>query len=153
MHELRKYEPRDLNNVLDAWENASKIAHPFLQKEFLARERENISKVYLPNTETWVAEYNGVVIGFIALMGNEVGAIFVQPEFHGTGFGRALMDKARELHDDLEVEVFVANAIGRKFYTRYGFKPLGKKIHEETGNEVLRMKYTADKNTHGSKDG
>ncbi len=153
MHELRKYEPRDLNNVLDAWENASKIAHSFLQKEFLARERENISKVYLPNTETWVAEYNGVVIRFIALMGNEVGAIFVQPEFHGTGFGRALMDKARELHGDLEVEVFVANSIGRKFYTRYGFKPLGKKIHEETGNEVLRMKYTADKNTHGSKDG
>jgi len=39
------------------------------------------------------------VEGLIALMGNEVGAIFLQPDFHG----KAMMDKAQELRCDLEV--------------------------------------------------
>jgi putative acetyltransferase len=36
-------------------------------------------KLYLPNADTWVAETNGAVVGFIALLGNFVGAIFVEP--------------------------------------------------------------------------
>ena len=82
------------------------------------------------------------MIGFIALISNEVGAIFVEPDFHGRGIGRALMDKARALHGDLEVEVFQKNAIGRKFYSSYGFSLLRKLNHEETGNVLMRLKYT-----------
>lgn len=140
---IRKYEDRDLNGVLSTWENASRIAHPFLSNEFLEQERYNIPNVYLPNAETWIAEQGAQIIGFISLIGNEVGAIFVQPGFHGTGAGRALMDKAQELCGDLEVEVFKANSIGRKFYSIYGFKPLSERIHEQTGNKLLRLKFTA----------
>ena len=142
---IRKYRDSDLNDVLFSWENASRLAHPFLTNDFLDTERKNIQNVYLPNAETWVVEYDGVVVGFIALLGNEVGAIFVQPEFQGVGLGRALMDKAHELHGDLEVEVFEANSIGCKFYSDYGFEPLIKKVHEETGNTLIRMKFTANK--------
>ncbi len=144
---IRAYREDDLNDVLSVWENASKLAHPFLTSEFLAQERHNIPNVHLPNADTWVAEFDGRVIGFIALLGNEVGAIFVEPEFHGAGVGRALMDKAQELHGDLEVEVFQANSIGRKFYSRYGFEALSERVHEETGNKVLRLKFTANKSS------
>ena len=78
--------------------------------EFIAQERKNIAEIYMPNTDTWVAELDGEVKGFIALMGNEVGAIFLQPVCHGRGIGKALMDKAQALHGDLEVEVFKAKA-------------------------------------------
>jgi putative acetyltransferase len=54
------------------------------------------------------------------------------------------MDKAQELHGDIEVEVFKDNSIGRKFYLRYGFEPLSEKMHEETGNKVLQLKFTAN---------
>jgi putative acetyltransferase len=142
---IRQYDAADLSGVLSSWENASKLAHPFLTEEFLDKERYNIPNVYLPNAETWVAEIDNKVIGFIALIGSEVGAIFVEPDFHGTGIGRALMDRAQELRGDLEVEVFQSNSIGRNFYSRYGFLPLTEKIHEETGNRILRLKYTASK--------
>ncbi len=140
---VRKYEEKDLNDVLSTWENASKIAHPFLTSEFMEGERYNLPNIYLPNAETWVVEQNGQVIGFIALIGNEIGGLFVQPKFHGTGAGRVLMDKAYELHDDLEVEVFKANALGRKFYSNYNLELLSEKVHEKTGNELLRLKLMA----------
>ena len=145
VYTIRKYRDSDLDDVLSSWESASELAHPFLSEEFMEQERNNIPNLYLPNAETWVSEYKGKVVGFIALRGNEVGGLFVQPGFHGTGAGRALMDKAQALHGDLEVEVLEANHIGRKFYSCYGFKPVGEKIHEETGNKVLRLKFTANK--------
>jgi putative acetyltransferase len=144
MH-IRQYEDTDLEAVLSAWESATRLAHPFMTDAFIAQERENVAELYLPNTDTWVVELSAEVKGFIALMGNEVGAIFLQPECHGRGAGKALMDKAQAIHGDLEVEVFKANAIGRKFYARYGFEPLEEKLHEPTGQQVLRLKYTAGK--------
>ena len=98
--------------------------------------------------DTWVVENDHAVVGFIALIGNEVGAIFVQPKHHGIGAGKALMDKAQELHSELEVEVFAENIIGRRFYSRYGFVIIEKKIHEPTGHEMLRLRFTANKALH-----
>ena len=142
---VRQYKEEDLPDVLSSWESASKISHPFLSNEFLEQERYNVPNYYLPNADTWVLEHDGKVIGFIALLGHKVGAVFVQPEFHGTGAGQALMDKAQELHGDLEVEVFEENSIGYRFYLKYGFEPLAKKIHEDTGHVLLRLKFSAKK--------
>ena len=55
------------------------------------------------------------------------------------------MDKAQELHRDLEVEVFKVNQMGREFYSRYGFKQLEEKFHEPTGQQVLHLRFTASK--------
>jgi putative acetyltransferase len=111
-----------------------------MTEEFLASERKNIPELYLPNAETWVWEDEGRVVGFLALLGNEVGALFVAPEFHRQGIGRALMDHAREIRSTLEVEVFVEKSLGRSFYEPYGFEPFEYKMHEPTGHEVIRMR-------------
>jgi putative acetyltransferase len=142
---IRQYENPDLEAVLSSWERATRLAHPFMTDEFIAQERINTAETYLPNTDTWVIETDDHVVGFIALMGNEVGAIFLQPEYHGRGAGKALMDKAQQIHGDLEVEVFKENSIGREFYSRYGFSQLEEKLHEPTGRQVLRLAFTANK--------
>jgi putative acetyltransferase len=142
---IRQYKDSDLDRVLDSWEKATRLAHPFMTDEFLNQEKKNTEELYLPNTDTWVIEINDEVAGFIALMGNEIGGLFLQPEHHGKGAGKALTDKAQELHGDLEVEVFSKNSIGRKFYSKYGFNLLEEKLHELTGEQVLRLKFTANK--------
>ena len=139
---VRKYTASDLQEVLSTWENASNLAHPFLSADFQDQVRHDIPKLYLPNAETWVAEIDSNVVGFIALLGNEVGALFVQPSFHGKGIGKTLMDKAVELYDQLELEVFKANSIGRQFYAKYGFEEVGEEAHKATGKKVLRLKYS-----------
>lgn len=141
---IRPYREADLDGVLDTWEQATRLAHEFMTDEFIAQERSNVAEIYLPNTETWIAELDQEVIGFIALMASEVGAIFLQPKHHGKGIGKAMMDKAQQLRGSLEVEVFKANTIGRKFYSDYGFVLLEEKRHEATGQQLLRLKLTAD---------
>lgn len=142
---LRQYQGSDLEAVLNSWEVATRLAHEFMSDAFIAQERKNVAEIYLPNTDTWVVEIDGEVRGFIALMGNEVGAIFLQPEFHGIGAGKALMDKAQALHGDLEVEVFKANSIGCEFYLRYGFELLKETLHESTGQPLLRLVFISNK--------
>jgi putative acetyltransferase len=141
---IRKYTDSDLDDLLSSWENASKLAHPFLTKDLLESTRKNIPVVLLPKADTWIYEQEGVVIGFISLIGNEVAALFVQPAFHGTGAGRALVDKACELHGDLDVEVFEVNSIGLQFYLKYGFVPFLEKNHEITNKKVVRLRFSAN---------
>ncbi len=137
---IRAYEEKDLSNLLEVWYAASQVAHPFLDEAFFDQERRDIPALYLPQAETWVYERDGVVVGFIALIGNEVGAIFVDPKLHGQGIGRALMDKARSLRDVLELDVFKDNLVGRRFYEAYGFRPVTEHVHEETGFVQLRLR-------------
>lgn len=137
---IREYEEKNLSELLDVWYSASQIAHPFLDEDFFEQERGDIAASHLPNAETWVYERDGVVVGFIALIGNEVGAIFVDPKFHGQGVGRALMDKARSIRDFLELDVFKDNVVGRKFYEKYGFSKVNEHLHEATGFMQLRLR-------------
>lgn len=137
---IRKYRADDLAGLLDVWYDASKVAHPFLTRDFLEQERRNVIQEHLPIAETWVFEEEGRVVGFIALIGNQVGGIFVTPERHGQGIGRALTDHARASRSHLDVEVFEANEIGRGFYDAYGFEVVGTGVHEETGQPVLRLR-------------
>jgi len=142
---IRQYKETDLEAVLSSWENTQKIAHSFLPEDFQTQEMINIQELYLPNADTWVVEDDNIVVGFIALIGNEIGGLFLQPTHHGKKLGKMMVDKAQELHGGLVVDVFEKNLIGRDFYTKYGFKLVEEKKHEQTGEKVLRLKFTANK--------
>jgi len=142
---IRQYEKIDLEAVLNSWEMATRLAHEFMTDEFIEQERKNATEIYIPDADTWVVEINNEVKGFIALIGNQVCGIFLQPEYHGKGVGRSLMDKAQDLHGDLEIEIFKENSIGHKFLSKYGFEYLEEKLHKPTGQQVFRLKFTANK--------
>lgn len=138
---IRLYQERDTEDIIEAWYQASLIAHPFLSEKFLEEERDNIRERFLPNSQTWVYEKQGRVVGFISLADNEVGGIFVHPSWQRQGVGRALMDKARTIHKTLELDVFEANKRGRAFYAKYGFVPLNTYRDETTGEMTIRLRY------------
>ena len=126
--------------MLDVWFRASSIAHSFLPADFFEVERREIAERWLPMAETIVFEADEGVIGFLSLIGNEVGAIFVDPDVQGRGVGRALMDAARESRPFLELGVFEANSIGRRFYDAYGFELVERRLDEVTGEPELRLR-------------
>ena len=137
---LRPYEHDDLEALLDVWYRASLIAHWFLSEEFLVAERRQIAEDWLPVSETTVAETAGRVVGFLSLVGNEVGGTFVDPDHQGRGVGRALMDHARRVRPHLELSVFEDNLIGRRFYDAYGFVQVDRRIQAESGMYELRLR-------------
>ncbi len=137
---IRQYQAADCEAILRVWSLATAVAHPFLDKDFLQQEYQNIPALYLPVADTWVWQTEQAVVGFMSLLGNEIGAIFIDPACHRQGIGRALITFAQQLHTALEVEVFEQNLQGRKFYAQMGFKLLQQKIHDQTGYGVLRLR-------------
>jgi putative acetyltransferase len=137
---IRPFTESDADELIDVWYRASLIAHPFLSEAFLASERTQIVERWLPVTDTSVYVLDGKVVGSISMMGNEVGGFFVDPEYQRRGIGRALMDHARDTRPHLELDVFEANAIGRRFYDKYGFELVERHIHAETGQPELRLR-------------
>jgi len=141
---IRKYKNEDVDAVVSAWRVASELAHPFLTKSFFDQEANNVRNVYVAYAETWVVELDGRVVGFIALVDNEIGGLFLDPKHHGQGHGKALVDKAVAEKGPLQVEVFKDNKIGRRFYDAYGFKVLDEFLHEPSGQETVRMTYASE---------
>jgi putative acetyltransferase len=137
---IRPYADHDLDRVLDVWYRASVLAHPFLTDAFLETERPAIAHKWLPMSETIVCEIDGTVVGFLSLVGNEVGGIFIAPEHQRSGIGRALMDTARSSRPYLELSVFEANLGARHFYEDYGFVLVRKQPNAETGLPELRLR-------------
>ncbi|WP_299507679.1 GNAT family N-acetyltransferase [uncultured Roseobacter sp.] len=136
---IRPYRPDDTDQLVSVWQKANAHAHPFLQEVFVAKVAQDMRDIYLPNAETWVLLQEKTPIGFIALIGNEIGGLFLDPAFHGRGHGKALTDHAVSLHGQLSVEVFAKNDIGRRFYDRYGFVETERYLHEPSGEVTLKM--------------
>lgn len=136
---IRQYQSSDTDALIAIWENGNALAHPFLPQEFVAQVAKDMRKIYLPNAETWVLVEDGRVAGFIALIGNEIGGLFLDPILIGKGMGRTMVDHAFALKGPLRVEVFKDNAVGRPFYERYGFVFEEEYLHEPSGAVTFKM--------------
>lgn len=136
---IRKHVEKDLEQIMNIWQKSSALAHPFLKDEFVEKITSDMRYLYIPNSETWVFEDNDSIVGFISMIENEIGGLFVLPDSHSKGIGTKLVDFVAKENKVLEVEVFEKNKIGNAFYDKYGFKLIKQYLHEESGNVVLRL--------------
>jgi len=111
-----------------------------LSSSFVEKVKADMTNIYIPNSETWVYEIENSIVGFISMLDNEIGGLFVFPNNQSKGIGTKLVDFIKKEHSNLEVEVFEKNHIGRAFYDKYGFEKIKSYSHNESGNEVLRLK-------------
>ena len=136
---IRKYKTEDTEALISIWDNSEVLAHPFLSSKIRDQVRTDMRNLYLPNAETWVLEYNGVAVGFIAMIDKEIGGLFLDPSQQGKGWGQALVDHVVAIKGPLTVEVFKDNKIGLPFYERYGFAVTGECVFEASGDETFKM--------------
>lgn len=136
---IRNYKESDLEDVMTIWIEAQNIAHPFLAKGFVNNVKTMMKEKFIPNSKTWVYELDGIITGFIAMMDNEIGGLFVKPNSQSKGAGTLLVNHVSQYHKKLEVEVFNENKIGKPFYIKQGFKTISEYVHADTKQKVLRM--------------
>jgi len=140
---IRAFKNTDSEAIMTIWYEAQTLAHPFLSKDFVDKVKVMMKDIFIPNSKTWVYENEGEVIGFVSMMNNEIGGLFVNPNKQSKGIGTALVNHIKTMHDTIEVEVFENNIIGNSFYNKYGFKRIKSYLHEETNEEVLRLEFNA----------
>lgn len=136
---IRKHTVDDLEVIIKIWQESSALAHPFLSSTFVDRVESDMRNIYIPGSDTWVYENNGKVVGFISMIENEIGGLFVLPEYHSKGIGTKMVHFVRKFNDQLEVEVFEKNKMGRIFYDKMGFNLAKDFMHEPSGEKVLRL--------------
>lgn len=136
---IRKYTDTDTDALIEIWAKSDAIAHPFLPQSVKDQVREDMRTLFLPNAETWVLEMDGKPIGFIAMLGDEIGGLFLDPSHHRKGFGRKMVDHVARLKRALTVEVFKDNEIGLNFYHRYGFTRTAESVFEPSGHATFEM--------------
>ena len=127
------YRPADRDTLLDVWEAANQVGHPFFDAAELAARRRRLIERHLPASDTWVAWEGPDIVGGIGLVGAFVGGLFVHPAWHGRGIGRALLDHAAARLGPLTLEVYAANAAARSFYDRCGFAVIERHEVDEDG--------------------
>jgi putative acetyltransferase len=137
---IRAYQDIDLDDVVSIWYEASKIAHSFIPEATLTAQKEVVVNTYIPMAKIWVAEEDGAIVGFIALLDNLIGGLFVSPKSQGKGYGTQLIAYTKSIiKDSLLVEVFKENYKAQQFYKKCGFILTGERLDENTNFILLAM--------------
>lgn len=130
---IRPAVPEDAARNLQIWREAVRATHDFLTPEDLAAIDALVAE-HLPAMASWVkTDAHGRPLGFMALAGAHIDALFVDPASHGRGIGRALVAHARTLHPDLTVDVNEQNPLATGFYERLGFRRTGRSETDDQG--------------------
>ena len=140
---IRDYQSSDIDQIIPIWLEASIKAHDFVKSEFWESKVRDMREVYIPASETYVYDQEGVVIGFISLGGETIAALFVTPSYQGAGIGSKLMAKAKELCAILNLTVYKENRKSVEFYIKCGFQIKQERLDQHTGQPELVMVFPA----------
>ena len=124
---LRLARPEE-HEGLEELQRSASLELPEYREQLLA----NPDAIHLPpaqiaNGQVIVAEIDGEIVGFAAVVGGELDGLFVEPDLWGSGIGRALVDAATHgaRKRGLALKV-IANPRARRFYENCGFSVEGE---------------------------
>ena len=130
---IRKSTFTDGARVMEIWRRAVDATHDFLS----TADRQDIEvevAAFLPNAPLDLAVHEtGTRSDLSMLHGSHMGALFVDPDFRGTGIGRALVEGALKRHPDLATEVNEQNLQAMGFSERLGFERCGRSVIDGQG--------------------
>jgi ribosomal protein S18 acetylase RimI-like enzyme len=123
---IRPYRSGDFEAVASLWRRAREQALPEFQRKkghTIEEDREYLRAVILVNNDVWVAEVNGEVAAFMAIAGDLIDQLYVDPDHQRSGLGTALLEFARRLSPErLRLYTLQVNSNARAFYEKNGFR-------------------------------
>ena len=130
---LRPYAGQDRDPCLAIWRAASEAGHPFLTRAELDADQVLVRDVYLSKAAITVACDGEEPVGFIALIDDFIGGLFVQPARHRQGVGRLLIAAVLRQAGPLSVEVYAENVKALRFYETRGFVQTAARATDDQG--------------------
>lgn len=125
--ELRPAEEADADTLAGLFLAAREAAYPAMPRpvhpvESVHRWFRDLVRSW---RETWVAEREGAVAGYLVLEHAWLDSLYVRPGATGQGIGTALLELAKALRPEgFGLWVFESNEPARRFYRRHGMVEL-----------------------------
>ncbi len=131
---IRRFEKKDLHDVMSIWINENIKAHPFIPPKYWQSHYDGVKEI-LPGAEVYVYILKERIVGFIGLYQDSIEGIFVEANYQGLGVGTSLLNKAKENRSRLVLKVYKKNTNAVRFYKKNGFI-LEKEGEDKDTNEI-----------------
>jgi putative acetyltransferase len=122
---IRLYKTEDFYDIKLQWFEEETVAMPKLMERMnytIEDAREYFRRAVVAEDQIWVYERDGIPLGFLAIQGEFIDRLYVDPVYHREGIGQALLMKARQLlPTHMWLYTHVANKMARAFYEKNGF--------------------------------
>jgi putative acetyltransferase len=124
----------DRPRLLEVWEAAVRATHHFLAEEDILFYRRMLGEQYLDLVKlSCLRDADGSVPGFAGTAEDRLEMLFVDPEQHSRGLGKALLRHAIERDGVRFVDVNEQNPGALAFYLSQGFERIGRSALDGDG--------------------
>lgn len=131
---IRSALSKEIPALVEIWLRSVRATHNFLSEQDIATLEPLVREEVLPKLEVWVlCDDSDTPVGFMALNGNNVEGLFIEPSHMGAGGGRLLLAHARRLKGPLLVDVNEQNPAALRFYLANGFEVIGRSEKDSGG--------------------
>ena len=141
---IRKFNEFDLKRVMRIWYDGNLEAHDFIDKNYWERNFGFVKRS-LPESEVYVYEIDGYVVGFVGIDEGYIAGLFVDKEYRGVGIGTKLIEYVKELYEFFTLHVFENNYGAVTFYENRGLIKKEESVHEDLGEVEYLMYYRRKK--------
>jgi GNAT superfamily N-acetyltransferase len=123
---IRRYENCDEAQTFNVWFRSCKATYTFLPT-WQALTHDEARSVFqnriVPKCDIWVAEQKNAIVAYLAMDGNYIDRLYVAPDELRKGWGKQLIEKAKQLSPrGLELHTHQQNHGARAFYEENDFE-------------------------------
>lgn len=146
MLDFRPSTPSDLPRVMDIWRAAVDATHDFLAPSDRAAIEAEVLEFFPQVSLLLAVDNSDAPLGFMFLHDGHLEALFVDPDHHGKGIGKALIRNALTAHPNLTVDVNEQNPKALGFYEHLGFERVGRSALDGQGRAyaLIHLRRGAD---------
>jgi len=120
---VRRAREDESDAVAALFRLSKETAMPYLPNLHTPEEdRAYVRERVFADCEVWLAERDDEIVGLIAFRTGWIDQLYAHPAHQRSGIGTALLQKAKDANDRLQLWAFQRNESARRFYESQGFR-------------------------------
>lgn len=134
---------QDLPRVMEIWRQSVDATHHFLAPLDRSAIEAEVFEFFPQVSLLLAVDASRTPQGFMFLHEGRLEALFVDPDQHGKGIGKACISRAVAAHPELTTDVNEQNPDALGFYEHLGFVRTGRSSHDGQGRPypLIHLRY------------